>query len=295
MARSTCTGIMWKRARAKAIQRTGTPKGGGFDAAGRLRTDGTIPAPADYGAAWTYNFKAVLMQGDEDQVVPDVKPTWGPNWDEDEGYGKFPDSYSFYLPRICNHCSNPACLPACPEKAIYKREQDGIVLIDQNRCRGFQQCVRACPYGKVYFNLQTGKSEKCIGCYPRVEKDVAPACVTQCPGRMRFWGYRDDTSGPVHKLVEQWKVALPLYSEFGTDPNVFYVPPMNVTPPPFEEDGRLSGAPRIPLADLQALFGSKVEMALQTLGREMQKRREAHPSELTDILIGYTPKDRYGV
>ena len=76
------------------------------------------------------------------------------------------------------------------------------MVVDQERCRGYRYCVKACPYGKIYFNLQTQKSEKCIGCYPRVEKSVAPACAAQCVGRIRFVSYRDDKDGPVYKLVE---------------------------------------------------------------------------------------------
>lgn len=269
-------------------------KGGGFKN-GALQTDGKIPPMEAYGAVWKYNFEEALLEGKADRVVAHEKPTWGPNWDEDEGAGAFPNSRYFYLPRICNHCSNPACLAACPNKAIYKREEDGLVVIDQERCRGYRYCVKACPYGKVYFNLQTQKSEKCIGCYPRVEKGEAPACVKQCTGRIRFWGYRDDKDGPIHKLVDKWKVAIPLHPEYGTEPNVFYVPPLNVTPPPFEEDGRLSNVPRIPIADLEAMFGKGVMPALEILGREMKNRREAKPSELTDILIGFTNKDRYRI
>ncbi len=267
-------------------------KGGGFKN-GALQSDGKLPPLADYGTPWEYNLEEVLLQGKGDYVKPNVRPTWGPNWDEDEGEGEHPNNYYFYLPRICNHCSNPACLASCPRQAIYKRPEDGLVVIDQERCRGYQYCVKGCPYGKVYFNLKTGTSEKCIGCYPRVEKGIPPACVAQCVGRIRFVGWRDDKDGPVYKLVEQWKVALPLHPEYGTEPNVFYVPPLNTTPPPFEDDGRLKDAPRIPLAYLEGLFGPKVKDVLDTLGREIQKRRHAQPSELTEILIGYTNKDRY--
>lgn len=269
-------------------------KGGGFRN-GALQTDGKLPPLEAYGAVWKYNFEEALLEGKADRVIAHEKPTWGPNWDEDEGAGTFPNSRYFYLPRICNHCSNPACLAACPNKAIYKRAEDGLVVLDQERCRGYRYCVKACPYGKVYFNLQTQKSEKCIGCYPRAEKGEAPACVKQCTGRIRFWGYRDDQDGPIHKLVDKWKVAIPLHPEYGTEPNVFYVPPLNVTPPPFAEDGRLSNVPRIPIEDLEAMFGKGVQPALEILGREMQKRREAQPSELTDLLIGFTNKDRYRI
>jgi DMSO reductase family type II enzyme iron-sulfur subunit len=270
-------------------------KGGGFDKGVALRPDGRIPSPEDYGGVWEYNLQEVLLEGKGNRVVPHQKPTWGPNWDEDEGAGEFPNNHYFYLPRICNHCSNPACLAGCPRQAIYKRPEDGLVVVDQDRCRGYQYCVQACPYGKVFFNTKTNTSEKCIGCYPRVEKGVIPACSAQCVGRIRFVSYLDDKNGPVHKLVEKWKVALPLHPEYGTKPNVYYVPPLNTTPPMFDEQGRLSDVPRIPLDYLKGLFGPAVTDALKTLGAEMQKRREAKPSELTELLIGYTAADRFKI
>ena len=75
----------------------------------------------------------------------------------------------FYLPRICEHCLNPSCAASCPSGAIYKRAEDGIVLVDQDRCRGWRMCVTGCPYKKIYFNHRTGKAEKCTFCFPRVE------------------------------------------------------------------------------------------------------------------------------
>jgi nitrate reductase beta subunit len=94
----------------------------------------------------------------------------------------------FYLPRICNHCLNPGCVAACPSGALHKRGEDGIVLVDQNRCRGWRACIAACPYKKMYYNWQTGKSEKCILCYPRLETGQAPACFHSCVGRIRYLG-----------------------------------------------------------------------------------------------------------
>ena len=144
----------------------------------------------------------------------------GANWDEDTASGSYPNNYHFYLPRMCNHCTNPACLAACPTRAIYKREEDGIVLIDQDQCQGFRECNKACPYDKIYFNEVTGKSQKCIFCFPRLEQGVAPACARQCPGRLRFVGFLNE-AGPISLLVNKWKVALPLHPEYGTEPNVF--------------------------------------------------------------------------
>lgn len=108
--------------------------------------------------------------------------------DERQQYLSFRDSFIMYLPRICNHCINPACVAACPSGAAYKREEDGVVLIDQHRCRAWRYCISACPYKKPYFNWRTGKMEKCILCYPRIETGQPPACFHACPGRIRYLG-----------------------------------------------------------------------------------------------------------
>ncbi len=93
-----------------------------------------------------------------------------------------------YLPRICNHCINPSCVASCPSGAMYKRGEDGIVLVNQDVCRGWRACVVGCPYKKVYYNWKTGKAEKCILCYPRLESGQAPACFHSCVGRIRYAG-----------------------------------------------------------------------------------------------------------
>lgn len=140
--------------------------------------------------------------------------------------------WMFYLARICNHCTYPACLSACPRNAIYKRD-DGIVLIDQKRCRGYQECIRACPYKKTFFRKLTGKSEKCIGCYPAVEQGRQTQCVNTCIGKIRISGYLSQENepradNPIDYLVHILKIALPLYPQFGTGPNVYYIPPIHV-------------------------------------------------------------------
>ncbi|MCX7618062.1 4Fe-4S dicluster domain-containing protein [Tepidiforma sp.] len=148
----------------------------------------------------------------------------------------------FYLQRICNHCTFPACVAACPRNAAYKREEDGIVLIDQERCRGYRKCVEACPYKKAMYRPTTRTSEKCIGCYPRVEGTdpltegipMETRCMTACIGKIRLQGlvnvepdgqWTEDRQNPLYYLVHVEKVALPLYPQFGTQPNVYYIPP----------------------------------------------------------------------
>ncbi len=263
---------------------------GGRDAHGATRR-GTLPdLEREYGRAWSFDHDAVLHSDARPGTTsgawlrPDGDPGWGPNWDEDRGAGRYPgQNHYFYLPRICNHCTHPACLDACPRTAIGKRPQDGIVLVDQDRCHGYRFCVEACPYRKVYFDAQRQVANKCIFCVPRIETGVPPACARQCPGRLRFVGYRDDPEGPIWKLVERWKVALPLHPEFGLGPNVFYVPPLS--PPALDAEGRPTDRPRIPAAYLESLFGTEVHAALDTIRRERERRRRGEPSELMDLLI----------
>lgn len=131
----------------------------------------------------------------------------GPNWEEILGgefakrsadinfegiqkeiYGQFENTFMMYLPRLCEHCLNPACVAACPSGAIYKRNEDGIVLIDQDKCRGWRMCVSGCPYKKIYYNWKSGKSEKCIFCYPRIEAGEPTVCSETCVGRIRNLG-----------------------------------------------------------------------------------------------------------
>ncbi len=173
------------------------------------------------------------MPEEEDWAHPNIGEDEVSEIIEEKAFYSVPHkSWMFYLQRICNHCTYPACLAACPRKAIYKRKEDGIVLIDQERCRGYQECVRACPYKKAMFRALTGKSEKCIACYPAVEKGFQTQCVETCIGRIRIFGFmvydkpREDN--PIDYLVRIKKVALPLYPQFGTEPNVYYIPPIHV-------------------------------------------------------------------
>ena len=257
---------------------------------------GHLPSEEEFGGGWDYNYDEVLRSGKGRSVhltKTAGSKSWGPNWDEDEGGGEWPNPYFFYFPRLCNHCTDPVCVEVCPNDAMFKREEDGLVLRDEDKCRGAQDCARACPYKKIYFNKGRNVSQHCIGCFPRIEQGVAPACVRQCPGRAAFVGFLDDEAGPVHRLVEDLRVALPLHPEFGTRPNVYYVPPM--APVPFNPDGSPNeGASRIPPEYLESLFGSEVHRALDTLKSELEKRRRGEPSELMDTLILYRWADALG-
>jgi len=259
---------------------------------GQLQFGGLHP-DEHFGGERPLNHEEVYFEGTATRLVQKEPMTYGANWDEDTSSGDYPNNYHFYLPRLCNHCTKPACLEACPVRAIYKREEDGIVLVDQDKCQGTRLCNQACPYDKVYFNYVKNKSQKCIFCFPRVEQGVAPACARQCPGRLRFVGFLEDQDGPIHKLVYEWKVALPLHPEFGTEPNVFYVPP--ILPPSFDAEGRFSDEPRIPLDYLRYLFGPDVDQALITMMDEMERKKQGKASELMDLLIARDWKSLFNI
>lgn len=179
-----------------------------------------LPTVDDYYEPWTYRYQDLFDSpaGDDQPTARPVSMITGdpidiesgPNWDDDLSgspvYAKNDPNFEgltpaekqaffelermvfFYLPRICNHCANPGCVASCPAGAIYKRGEDGIVLVNQEKCRGWRYCVSGCPYKKVYYNWKTGKSEKCILCFPRVETGQAPACFHSCVGRIRYLG-----------------------------------------------------------------------------------------------------------
>jgi nitrate reductase beta subunit len=194
----------------------------------------------------TYEGKTVFEAAPQGERVlgylPDDEDYTSPNIGEDEISGiinkgaffkNVHSAWMFYLARICNHCTYPACLAACPRNAIYKREEDGVVLIDQTRCRGYKECVKACPYKKTFYNIVTRTSEKCIACYPLLEKGEQPRCVQTCIGKIRLQGWLSkpdqiDEDNPIDYLVHVKKVALPLYPQFGLEPNVYYIPPVHV-------------------------------------------------------------------
>ena len=179
-----------------------------------------MPVLEDYYEPWAYKYEDLFdaPEGDDQPTAravslvtgEEIEIQSGPNWDDDlsgtpdyarkdvnlEGMSKADQESMFqlekmtmqYLPRICNHCLNPACVASCPSGAIYKRGEDGVVLINQERCRAWRMCVTACPYKKSYYNWSTGKSEKCVLCYPRLESGQAPACFHSCVGRIRYLG-----------------------------------------------------------------------------------------------------------
>ena len=205
----------WRR---KANGQIEPKMGGKWRMLSKIFANPDLPEIDDYYEPFTFDYEH-LQTAPDMQHAPTARPRslisgermekieWGPNWEEILGgefskrsqdynfaevekeiYGEFENTFMMYLPRLCEHCLNPTCVAACPSGAIYKREEDGIVLIDQDKCRGWRMCVSGCPYKKVYYNWSTGKSEKCTFCFPRIEAGQPTVCSETCVGRIRYLG-----------------------------------------------------------------------------------------------------------
>ncbi len=128
---------------------------------------------------------------------------------------------AFFVPKLCNHCSNPPCVPVCPIGATYQ-SPDGVVLTDPNYCVGCGYCIEACPYGVRFKNPETHVADKCTWCYHRITKGLLPACVEICPTRARQFGDAADPDSPIAKLLKSERLDV-LKEKLGTEPKVKYI------------------------------------------------------------------------
>lgn len=153
--------------------------------------------------------------------------------------GKFPNPRVNIYPVLCNHCENPPCVAVCPvEGATYKRN-DGVVLVNYDKCIGCRYCIAACPYGarnyeyeqqekKEYHNpdiaiRKKGVVDKCTFCAHLLDRGIKePACVRACPANARIFGDLDDPNSKVNKVLAS-RTSFVLRPDFGTKPRVYYV------------------------------------------------------------------------
>lgn len=137
--------------------------------------------------------------------------------------GRYPNVKWMFYHSICRHCEEAPCVSVCPTGASYRTE-DGIVLLDHEKCIGCKYCMVACPYNARYINEELGVPDKCTFCIHRVKEGLEPACVSSCPTRSRIFGDLDDPNSEVVKLVVSG--AVPAGAEHGTKPKVYYIPPV---------------------------------------------------------------------
>jgi len=156
--------------------------------------------------------------------------------------GKFPKTIRVFVPVLCNHCEEPPCVDVCPTGATYKRD-DGIVIIDYDKCIGCGACIEHCPYhartfvddertvyydGKtifekpVYQKIPKKVAIKCDFCFHRLEQGLLPACVEVCPTSARIFGDLEDPESEIRELIEKYK-AWTMLPDKGTEPQVYYI------------------------------------------------------------------------
>jgi len=160
----------------------------------------------------------------------------------DTASGTYPNDLQMsHMPISCQHCENPACVKACPIGATYKREEDGVVMQDYDKCIGCRMCMVSCPYNARSFNWkkpehyvdhalgdadapqhQYNVVEKCTFCANRTARGDVPVCMELCPARARFWGDLDDPDSEVSKKL-QGRQYIRLMEDKGTGPNVYYL------------------------------------------------------------------------
>ncbi len=190
------------------------------------KRENNVPADAHHFRTWVERY--VTLEGEEKARIDSQADPVNIEVSGAEGQFRFANRYkdakvekAFFVPKLCNHCTHPACVQVCPTGATYKTE-DGVVLIDHTYCIGCQYCVQACPYGARYFNEEKGVTDKCTWCYHRITKGLQPACVEACPVGARIFGDRNDKQSLISQFIQNHRVQV-LRPETGNAPNVFYV------------------------------------------------------------------------
>ena len=278
--------------------------GGKLKILAKLFANPDLPEIDDYYEPFTFDYEH-LQKAPEMEAPPTARPRSlisgermekiesGPNWEEILGgefekrgkdknfeaiekeiYGQFENTFMMYLPRLCEHCLNPSCVASCPSGAIYKREEDGIVLIDQDKCRGWRMCVSACPYKKIYYNWKSGKSEKCTFCYPRIEAGEPTVCSETCVGRIRYLGVllydadRIEEAASAENEQDLYESQLSLF----LDPN----------DPAVQEQARRDGVP-------EAWLESAKKSPVYKMAIDWKVAFPLHPEYRTMPMVWYVP------
>lgn len=160
-----------------------------------------------------------VISTDGESVYID-SPNGGKDGFQPKDFG-FEPAKSFFVPKLCNHCTKTPCVQLCPVGASL-RSPDGVILVDEKRCIGCGYCVQACPYGSRFMHPKTHTASKCTLCYHRITKGLNPACVDACPTGTRQFGDRERKGDPTWHKIVSGKVSV-LKPELLTEPNTYYL------------------------------------------------------------------------
>jgi Fe-S-cluster-containing dehydrogenase component len=205
---------------------------------------------------WNSGGEAGILP-DYDQYGPEPDGVWFNRIHSYETEGQC-GSRTVNVPRSCMHCEDALCVTVCPTGASYKRAEDGIVLVDADKCIGCKLCSWACPYGARELDEKAGVMRKCTLCVDRIHDESRPAaerepaCVATCPSRARHFGDLADPQSPVSKLVRE-RSGVDLLAELGYRPTNKYLPPRRATLPSAPLQPRVAGGKGLGAALLDLL------------------------------------------
>lgn len=185
----------------------------------------------------------------------------------DRTVGYRADARIVHFPKSCLHCDQAPCVTVCPTGASYKRSEDGIVLVDEDKCIGCGLCAWACPYGAREMDLDAGVMKKCTLCVDRIynlnidAEDRVPSCVKTCPANARHFGDFSDPNSAVSKMVDE-RGGFDLMPEQGTRPVNKYLPPR---PRRYKQPDEAESSPKALEAQPGGFLGW-LDSALEKLG-----------------------------
>ncbi len=138
--------------------------------------------------------------------------------------GVYPALTQYWLPTMCHHCIEAPCVSACPTNTLWRREEDGLVMLDTEKCIGCLRCGEECPYDALSFDAVLGTADKCTACAHRVEQEQQPSCALVCPTRAIHFGDVYDESGAVARLLAT-RAHQVLAEACGAKPQIYYLEP----------------------------------------------------------------------
>lgn len=138
--------------------------------------------------------------------------------------GIYPKLTQQWLPTMCHHCVDAPCVSACPTNTLWRRDEDGLVMLDVDKCIGCQRCGEECPYDALSFDEESGAADKCSACAHRVEENLQPSCELVCPTRAIHFGDINDPASKVAQIIATREVKV-LAESRGAKPQIYYLEP----------------------------------------------------------------------
>ncbi len=178
-----------------------------------------VPWEPDCNRTWVERY-VKTADGEVYVDSPDAGIHGFASWEDNRKYEGLDIVKSFFVPKLCNQCERPPCVQVCPVAATYKTE-DGVVLVNRDKCIGCRYCIQACPYGARYLDPYEHVADKCTWCYHRISRGLLPACVTVCPVGARKFGDLRDPDSEVSRILNELRLYV-LKGDLGTKPRVRY-------------------------------------------------------------------------